>query len=295
MVSGAMEMVLPCKHEERVTTQVQPTIDLLTNMDVLHPDVLRQHAIQPADYKSGLVFRSAIESIRGTFIASSTTGREGLVRDVLENLLQRNRISDYAQSGSRARHDFAVSIERDPDYFGALEVKGGEGNSINISERPLWAKEFGVWCHLDGAIVNQPAHGAHSIINRLTNELVRRHKLVDVLFFKDLLCGTRTRPCPKYPGHEDRMGLEAAPDVFLFPQRVPSLDDPEPPVHTLDELRLPRLILDLFGVNANTQDKHIWKVHVKIIERPNGMLRRMVQVCHQGKVVDESTSRSWRP
>jgi hypothetical protein len=91
------------------------------------------------------------------------------------------------------------------------------------------------------------------------------------------------------------MGLEAAPDVFLFPQRVPSLDDPEPPVHTLDELRLPRLILDLFGVNANTQDKHIWKVHVKIIERPNGMLRRMVQVCHQGKVVDESTSRSWRP
>jgi hypothetical protein len=114
-----MEMVLPCKHEERVTTQVQPTIDLLTNMDVLHPDVLRQHAIQPADYKSGLVFRSAIESIRGTFIASSTTGREGLVRDVLENLLQRNRISDYAQSGSRARHDFAVSIERDPDYFGA--------------------------------------------------------------------------------------------------------------------------------------------------------------------------------
>lgn len=288
-------MVLPCKHEERVTKQVQPTIDLLTDMDVLHPDVLLQHAIQPADYKSGLVFRSAIESIRGTFIASSTTGREGLVRDVLENLLQRNCIADYAQSGSRARHDFTVSIERDPDYFGALEVKGGEGNSINISERPLWAREFGVWCHLDGAIVNQPAHGAHSIINRLTNELVRQHKLVDILFFKDLLCGTRTRPCPKYPEREDKIGLEAAPDVFLFPQRIPSLDDPEPPVHTLDGLRLPALILELFGVDATAQDRHIWEVHVKIVERPNGMLRRMVQVWHQGGIVDESTSRSWRP
>lgn len=288
-------MILPCKHEERVTQQVRPMIDLLTGMDVLHPDVLLQHAIQPADYKSGLVFRSAIESIRGTFIASSTTGREGLVRDVLENLLQRNCIADYAQSGSRARHDFTVSIERDPDYFGALEVKGGEGNSINISERPLWAREFGVWCHLDGAIVNQPAHGAHSIINRLTNELVRRHKLVDVLFFKDLLCGTRTRPCPKYPGREDKIGLQAAPDVFLFPQRVPSLDDPEPPVHALDGLRLPGLILELFGVDATTQDTHIWEVHVKVVERPNGMLRRMVQVWHQGEIVDESTSRSWRP
>ena len=145
---GATKVILPCKHEERVTQQVRPTIDLLTDMDVLHPDVLLQHAIQPADYKSGLVFRSAIESIRGTFIASSTTGREGLVRDVLENLLQRNCVADYAQSGSRARHDFTVSIERDPDYFAALEVKGGEGNSINISERPLWAREFGVWSFL---------------------------------------------------------------------------------------------------------------------------------------------------
>jgi hypothetical protein len=183
-------MILPCKHKEQVTEQVRPTIELLTDMDVLHPEVLRQHAIEPTDYKGGLVFRSAIESIRGTFIASSTTGREGLVRDVLDNLLRRKHISDYSQSSGRARYDFTVSLDRDSDYFAALEVKGGEGNSINISERPLWAREFGVWCHLDGAIVNQPAHGAHSIINRLTNELVRRHKLVDALFFKDLLCGT---------------------------------------------------------------------------------------------------------
>jgi hypothetical protein len=187
-----------------------------------------------------------------------------------------------------------VSLERDLDSFAALEVKGGEGNSINISERPLWASEFGVWCHLDGAIVNQPAHGAHSIINRLTNELVRRHKLVDVLFFKDLLCGTPTRPCPKYSNSE-KIGLQAAPDVFLFPQRVPSLEDPEPPVHTLDTLRLPRLILELFDVEVAAQCKHIWEVHVQVTEQPSGMLRRIVRVRHQGKIVDESTSRSWRP
>lgn len=288
-------MILPCKHEEQVTKQVQPTIDLLTNIDEWHPDVLLQHDIQPADYKSGLVFRSAIESIRGTFIASSTTGREGLVKDVLENLLQRGCVADYGTSSGRARYDFTVGIERDPDYFAALEVKGGEGNSINISERPLWAREFGVWCHLDGAIVNQPAHGTHSIINRLTNELVRRHKLVDVLFIKDLLCGTRTRPCPKYPGQEDRIGLGAAPDVFLFPHRVPSLDDPDPPVHTLDTLRLPRMILELFGVDTTAQDKHIWEIHVKVVELPNGRLRREVQVWHQREVVGESRSRPWRP
>jgi hypothetical protein len=217
-----------------------------------------------------------------------------LVRDVLENLRQRDRIADYNQSSSSGRYDFTISLERNPDVFAALEVKGGEGNSINISERPLWAREFGVWCHLDGAIVNQPEHGAHSIINRLTNELVRRHKLVDVLFFKDILCGTRTRPCPKYPGHEDKTGLATAPDIFLFPQRIPSLDDPEPLVHTLDTLRLPKLILELFGVRVTSWKKHIWQVHVKVIALPDGKLARMVQVWHQDKIVDASTSRPWR-
>ena len=289
------ELVLSCKHLEQVTSQVQPTIDLLNNMDEWHPDVLLEHAIQPVDYKSGLVFRSAIESIRGTFIASSKPGREGLVKDVLENLLQRKHIADYEQTASRRRHDFSVALERDPDYFAALEIKGGEGNSINISERPLWAREFGVWSHLDGAIVNQPAHGVHSIINRLTNELVRRDKLVDVLFIKDVLCGTRTRPCPKYPGQEDKVGFSTAPDVFLFPQRIPSLNEPEPPVHTLDTLRLPGLILELFDVDVTARDKHTWKVRVKVVELPDGRLRREVKVWHQGKVVDQSKSRAWRP
>ena len=176
----------------------------------------------------------------------------------------------------------------------AIEVKGGEGNSINISERPLWAKEFAVWCHLDGAIVNQPTHGAHSIINRLANELVRRHKLVDALFFKDILCGTRTRPCPKYPGREDKSGLQTAPDVLLFPQRLPSLDDSEPPCHTLDTLRLPLLILELFGIAPAEHEKHIWQVHVKVVELAGKRMQRVVQVSHQGRVLDESTSRSWQ-
>ena len=263
-------------------------------MDELHPDVLVQHAIQPADYKNGLVFRSAVESIRGTFIASSTTGREGLVNDVLENLSRRGKIRDFSRSGSSGRYDFSVALQRDPDYFAAIEVKGGEGNSINISERPLWAREFAVWCHLDGAIVNQPSRGAHSIINRLTNELVRRHKLVDALFFKDVLCGTRARPCPKYPNGQDSIGLKAAPDVFLFPQAIPSLDNPEPPVHTLADLKLPTAILQLFGVSEKEQPKHIWEVHVRVTEVTGNRAKRLVRVTHGGKTVDESTSMSWR-
>lgn len=291
-------LILPCHNERGITEQVKPTIELLTEMDVLHPDVLLQHGIQPIDYHGGLVFRSAIESIRGTFIASSRTGREGLVNDVLENLNRHQKIKSYKHTANSQRYDFEIALQT--DIFAAIEVKGGEGNSINISERPIWAKEFGIWSHLDGAIVNQPTHGAHAIVNRITNELVRRGKLVDVAFFKDILCGTRTRPCPKYPGNEDKIGLKSAPDIFLFPQRIPIFapnepdkHDPAPPVHNLNTLKLPGLILDIFGVNKSDRGKHIWQIYIEIEGLENGRQRRITTIHHQGQEILQTRSRAW--
>jgi hypothetical protein len=293
---------LPCHHEAEITAQVPPTIRLLNTLDVLHPDVLRQHGIQPIDYHGSLVFRSAIESIRGSYIASSTTGREGLVGDVLENLKQREAIDTYTHSARGGeRYDFTIALQT--DVFAALEVKGGEGNSINISTRPLWAREFGVWCHLDGAIVNQPAHGAQAIINRIANEMVRTSgKMVDMVFFKDVLCGTRARPCPKYPGREESVGLAAAPDIFLFPKRRPihnlsnpERHDPSPPVHDLDSLRLPKLLLNLFQVPEAEYDRHIWQVQITLEALANGTHRRLTNVIHRGNIVFSSKSRAWTP
>lgn len=292
--------ILPCHNTERITEQVQPTITLLTKMDELHPDVLLQHGIQPIDYHGGLVFRSAIESIRGTYIASSKSSREALVHDVLENLKQHRQIQTYKHTANNQRYDFEIALQT--DIFAAIEVKGGEGNSINISERPIWAREFGIWSHLDGAIVNQPAHGAYAIVNRITNELVRRGKLVDVAFFKDILCGTRTRPCPKYPGRENQMGLLTAPDVFLFPQRQPVFSpdnpkqhDPAPPVHTLETLRLPVIIFDLFGVSEADRVKHTWQIHVEIEGLEDGRQRRVTTIYHQGQIISQTRSRAWIP
>ena len=284
---------LPCKHTESVTKQVQPTINLLLNLDKIDPELLLQHSIQPEDYMNSLVFRSAIESIRGSYIASSTTGREAFIGSVLERLRQRQMIDGFQQTSNNARTDFIVDIECDPLYKAAIEVKGGEGNSINISDRPVGVNEFAVWSHLDGAIVNQPSHGAHSIINRLTNELVQREKQVDVIFFKDLLCGTRLRPCPKYPDRSDTLGVNVAPDIFLLPNSIPSLSNPNPPVHTLDTLKLPGLILDLYNVPLDERHKHVWEINVKIIRVSPGRLRRDTEIRHEGKVVDKSKSRSW--
>ena len=52
--------------------QIAPTKDLLSSLDTKHPDILRAEGIVPADYHGSMVFRSAIESIRGTFAATTS-------------------------------------------------------------------------------------------------------------------------------------------------------------------------------------------------------------------------------
>src|SRR4030042_1291377 len=101
-------MLLPCQNDPSATAQVNPTIELLRNLDSRHPDVLKAHGVEPADYHSKLVFRSAVESIRGTYIASSLTQRQGLVATVLETMKKTKLIAAYQLQGAAQRFDFQV-------------------------------------------------------------------------------------------------------------------------------------------------------------------------------------------
>jgi len=281
--------ILPCKHDETAVAQIAPTVDLLKKLDTKYPEVLREERISPEDYHGKKVFRSAVETIRGQYIASSITSRHGMVNTVLQRLKDQEKIVDFEESGTSKRYDFEILFSKEPRVASALEVKGGEGNSVNISDRPMWAVEFLVWCHLDGAITNQPSHGAHAIIfNRLTGELVKRGKRVDAVLIRDALCGSALRPCPKY-----KMGVDPAviaPDIFLFPRSVPSLKNPKPPVHTLETLRLPKMVLDLFGVAEKDYGKHLWEVFVEVfsVKTPRGeRIKRRTTILHEGVKVEE--------
>ncbi|RYE28085.1 MAG: hypothetical protein EOP48_33895 [Sphingobacteriales bacterium] len=269
--------------------QIQPTIELLKNLDSDHPEILQKRDINPHDYHSGLVFRSAIESIRGSYIASSTPGREKFVEDILVMMKKSGAIKDYERLSSRQRWDFEI-YPIDDNYLSIIEVKGGEGNSVNISERTRIVKEFAIWSHLDGSIQHPPSKGARAVVGRITNELSARGKQVDILFFKDVLCGTSARPCPKYPGMEDKIGFDTCPDIYLFPQRVPTVDDPHPPLHTLDTLMLPSRILEQFKVKKADIERHLWYVDLHVEEskgKVSGRYRRVYSIKHQGMVVSQ--------
>lgn len=93
----------------------------------------------------------------------------------------------------------------------AIEVKGGEGNSLNIPNRPEDVAEFVVWCHLDGSLNHRPGRGVQQIVGRIVADIVKSPKRIDALIIRDVLCGSKARPCPKYPtGAYPRSGPAAS-------------------------------------------------------------------------------------
>lgn len=282
--------ILPCSHDPAAIAQIDPTINLFRNIDKSYPDVLRAEGIQPEDYHPKRVFRSAVEIIRGSFIASSVTQRQGMVEGVLARLRAEGRIAAFERTGRGVRHDFTVVLTDAPRVCGALEVKGGEGISVTVTERPAWAQEFLLWCHLDGSISNQPSQGVRSIIvNRLANNLFKRGKIVDAVLFKDQLCGSPLRRCPKYVDAIENDAI--APDIFLMPREQPTPQQPSPETHTVESLYLPGMILDSFGVRAEDREKHIWFVQIHLVsvtKHKKQVYQRRTRIVHMGDVMEES-------
>jgi hypothetical protein len=91
-------MPLPCENIKRIIKQIAPAREMLLNLNEEHPDVLKSHGLNPADYHDGLVFRSAVESIRGHFIAGAM-GRQDLVEDVLYLAKEKGLIHAYPSYG----------------------------------------------------------------------------------------------------------------------------------------------------------------------------------------------------
>lgn len=284
--------MLPCTTSQDTSRQIKAAMELLRNLHTLHPEILIEHGITPELYLDGLVFKSAVESIRGTFSASSQKGREAFVNSVLLAMKSRLMIEEFQHTSAVERCDFRVQITA--DYMAGIEVKGGEGNSIQISVRPDEAQEFAIWSHLDGSLQHPPSAGAHKVIGRILNQMRAEKKQVDVLFIRDRLCNTTFRPCPKYfKGEYAESPLGVAPDIFLFPSTVSSA------TNTFDSLRLPRLMLELFGVPESRWSDHIWEVRYGFANSPPDQLELLpaqaitdtVTIWHKGLQVDRFKSK----
>ena len=244
---------------------------MLMTLDEKYPEVLMKSGVDPRHYHGSNVFRSAIETIRGSQAAGQTAPRERFVGAILAAMKEQGLLANAEKTPIGVRWDFTAELETNPRRRVAVEVKGGEGNSLNLSNRPPDAQEFVIWCHLDGSIIHRPARGAQAIIGRIVSDIIKAPKQIDALIIRDRLCGTDARPCPKYEGRP-YPALGPAPDVFLFPSAVPIFGrDLHPPVHTESTCVFPFRLLDFFGVSVEERPLHVHTVDIRLYlegERP---------------------------
>jgi len=281
--------VLPCANAEIIVDQIKPTAELLIGLDQTHPDVLLGAGVSPEHYHGSGVFRSAIETIRGQQAARQTAPREQFVGVVLQEMVNVGLLVSAEKTPPGVRWDFSAVLDQSPRRRLAIEVKGGEGNSLNLSNRPPGVDEFVIWSHLDGSLTHKPARSAKAVIGRVVADVIKAPKQIDAVIFRDRLCGTSARPCPKYAG--DYPPLGPAPDVFLFPSAIPVFgQDLHPPMHTESTCSFPFRLLDLFGVSVEDRPLHVHTVDIRLYHE-NDIPMREVIVSQAGVVQSRSKAR----
>lgn len=185
-------------------------------------------------------------------------------------------LQSYEHTASGVRWDFEVRLDKNPVRDVAIEVKGGEGNSLNISNRPDSAAEFVIWCHIDGSLKNSPAKGTRAILGRIVADIIKAPKRIDALIIRDAICGSAARPCPKYVDYIYPI-LGPAPDVFLFPARIPSFGkDLHPQVHAQSTCVFPFRVLQLFGVQPTDNDAHVHYVDIRLFHDADKAKREVI-------------------
>lgn len=202
---------------------------------------------------------SAIASLAGTHRSLQQAPRETFVRVVLEQMKSKGLLADFSDhTHEQGRYDFSVLTHRSRTV--AMDAKGGEGNSITISSRPLHCHEFGLWCHFTGSIAKAPGVQARAVVSRMLKVMLNREedtKRYDFLIVWDALCGSPARPCPM-------AGEKVIPCVILFPVVQPTKTSPHPNLHDLTTTEFPALLFDHLGLTASERVEHVWQCDVEL-------------------------------
>lgn len=244
------ENIIPCK----LAPETKALIESYTKSLTSNAAKVGSHGLTEKEFWASGIFRSAIESIRGTQAASMEEKRH-FVSLVLDVLKAQKKIKKWHFAGSSERHDYEIIDAKNKVI--AIETKGClDGNNTNIFERPANAEEFYIWslCQNPGS---DPKHNAWSGIHtRLTAEIIHRKNRVDGLIIWDMLCGTKGRPCPKLKRKQEFTLLEDSkvppPCIYLFPKTIPDpRNNPKPPVWKLSELNFAKSLATCFQADKS--------------------------------------------
>lgn len=221
------------------------------------------------DYQ--LIKLSIINSIKGEQIAHEERSRQEFVVDVYLEPAKKQRMLQYEDLSQTGKCDFVgVIFSGGKGKRFGLEVKGGEGNSVTLLDRPKDAETFVVWSHLD-VMSNTPAENMRAVLGRVVKQMINadeKRQKVDFLVFYDAWYrnGVKTFKQGK-----------SLPDVFVFPRSIPTKTQPHPALPSIEVdpfLSTLFRVVGAIGLEAEAK-KHIWYCDIKIEQSDGKWFRKM--------------------
>ncbi|WP_049929107.1 hypothetical protein [Halopiger goleimassiliensis] len=229
---------------EKTLDEVKELIQSLGNE---HPEVFEEWDINAGDYQREL--KDAVFSLGGTFRQSHGADNEDIVREVfLEPAEKQGYLSFTDQRGSE-RIDFKGRLKDTGEVF-AMDVKGGEGQSIGHLLVPTNTDTLMVWSERNARNTKSPASRLNEVINRAVRWGLNQDEDPGYMIIRDPPAGARTE------------NGRVIPDVVVFPNKYPSPSNPDPEMPTLDDLHFAEILFKVTTGIGDLNDeqclKHIW-------------------------------------
>lgn len=251
------------------TTDREATIDeikrLVRNLGTEHPVVFENRDIDPGDYQREL--KDAIFSLGGTFRQSHGADNEDVVEEVFLAPAARAGHLTYTDQRGSERIDFKGRIEETGDGF-AMDVKGGEGQSIGHLLVPPNTDVLLLWSERNARNTKSPAARLNEVINRAVRWGLNQDEDPQYMVVRDPPAGART--------DDGRV----VPDLVVFPVAYPTPDDPSPEMPTLEDLHFAELLFDVTtgvgDLESEQCSKHIWWHELHYDDRDGGTIDKEI-------------------
>ncbi|WP_440007698.1 hypothetical protein [Halomicrococcus sp. SG-WS-1] len=232
------------------TAEREQTLDdvknLIRNLSERHPEVFEDEPITPGDYQREL--KDAIFSLGGVLRQEHGADNEDTVQEVFLDPAEANGSLTYTDQRGGERIDFKGRLDSGEPF--AMDVKGGEGQSIGHLLVPNNTKHLTVWSERNARNTKSPAGRLNEVINRIVRWGFNQGEDVAMMVIRDPPAGART---------DDGRVI---PDIVVFPEAFPTPENPDPPLRDLADLRFAEVLYEtLIGESDLTHldiQKHTW-------------------------------------
>ena len=233
------------------TEEREETIDeiksLIQSLGNNHPDIFADYDINAGDYQREL--RDAIFSLGGTFRQSHGAENEDIVRDVFLNPAREAGYLSFTDQRGSERIDFKGELTDSGEVL-AMDVKGGEGQSIGHLLVPTNTDILAIWSERKAKNTKSPASRLNEVINRAVRWGLNQSEDPQFMIIRDPPAGARTA--------DGRV----IPDIIIFPSEYPSPTTPAPEMPSLDNMEFLNILFEITAgietVSSELAKKHIW-------------------------------------